>query len=138
MLGQTGLDTFPRFIQAPIPLEPRRQTQARVDRRRVRRHRALEAGAGLFQAAQAMILLADGNEQIGISGGQFRCALRGLIGQREIQIASRRQAQFGPQLRNARELFDQIAVAGQGGSMTAIQQILLRMLPGSHDVRRSL
>ncbi len=67
-----------------------------MNRRRVRRNGVLEAGAGLVQPPQTVVLLAQQYQESDIFRRQLLGAAEGLLGEREIQIPDRRNAQLTP------------------------------------------
>src|SRR4051812_42990747 len=110
-LCQGYFDALARLVQPPLPLEPRRQTEPRMNGIRFRHHGTFKAAARSFCSAEAVILLAEQNEQRSVAWRELLGSLESLVGKGKIQVVRGRDAELEPQLHHPWESSRQIAIA---------------------------
>jgi hypothetical protein len=134
---QAGLHLLPGLVESPFLFKPYSQNNAGIHRVRIHRDGARKAASSVLQLPQALILLADHGNQIGVVGREVERASVSVVGLGKIKFAGGGVAQFKPKFRNRRQASDQRAISAQGETIPAGEQLLLCLLPARSVFRRN-
>ncbi len=126
---QRFLRALPGGVQVMLALQPGGQTEVGMNGGWRGLRSLLETGPREIWLAEAMILLAEGEQEIGVGWRQLAGVLKGAFRQIKIKRPKRGQAALELQIGNGGKSFDQSEISGEGDGGAAMSDMLPGILP---------